>query len=374
MWGSVMENEPLENLDHYLKEMELPFQSPVVIALIREALAGPGDPPDIISRRIYQIAGAILPGKEAPLLFEQLIFDLYKSEKRDFRPDEDAEVAPLRGKNLDLIDRWMQLSDFLNEEEQKSLDGNNEIQLEMRELMGFLHSLMDRLNHPGDENSESLQELGFLLDQSERVFSRFMDQVEELINPHAAAMKKAANEDSLLVLRVDLKDAGCPVWRKIRVPAFLTLHQFHQVLQKVMGWWDLYDHSFDQAGSFWGESAEEDDNIVYQDESECLLRTLLNEEDDLLHYRYDLPEGWHHIIRVEEVLDGDGSTEPVCLDGKGSCPPEDCGGPEGFRMLLASLKPDASPELKEDFSWVGDFDPDCFNRDEVNRELKSLLL
>ncbi len=367
-----MTDEQLHKLDHYLQKMELPFRSSVVIALIREALAGAGDPPDIISRRIYQIAGTVLPGSEEPLLFEQLVFDLYKDVKKAFDQDEDSTFAPMRGKILDLIDKWMQLSDFLNEEEQKALTGNREIQLEMGELMTFLHSLLDRLNSPEQESPDSAKEVSFLLDQSQEVFGRFMGQVEEMLNPHTSRSSDTAVAAKSLVLRVDLKEAGNPVWRKIRVSSDVTLGQFHLLLQKAMGWWDLYDHSFEQAGEFWGVSAEEDDSIIYQDENETLLGTLLTEEDDLLHYRYDLPEGWHHTVRVDEVLE-ESDSAPVCLDGRGACPPEDCGGPEGFRLLLASLKPDAPVDLKEDFAWVGDYNPDLFDKDAVNQEMKNVI-
>ncbi|OQY32372.1 MAG: hypothetical protein B6241_11105 [Spirochaetaceae bacterium 4572_59] len=369
-----MTEEKLNNLNHYLQEMELPFASTVVIALIRDALAGAGDPADIISRRLYQIAGVVLPGDNDPLLFEQLIFDLYKDVQASFDKEEDETFAPLRSRIMDLIDKWLQLSDFMNEEEQKELQRNNEIQAEMEKLLTFVQSLLERLNHPEDETPDSVKELSFLLDQSESVFGRFMGQVEEMLNPHMSHNGECGDE-SILILRVELKESGHPVWRKIRVSGQLTLGQFHLVLQKVMGWWDLYDHSFEQAGSFWGSSAQEDDGIVYQDEGECILNSLLNEEDHMLHYHYDLSEGWHHIIRVDEVQDGcdTPSLGPVCQDGKGACPPEDCGGPEGFRMILASLKPDAPSDLKEDFSWLGDFDPKKFDLDIVNKELSELV-
>ncbi len=369
-----MTDEQLHKLDHYLQELELPFRSSVVIALIRDALAGTGDPPDIISRRIYQIAGVILPGEEAPLLFEQLIFDLYKDVEKGFDKDEDSTFSPMRSRILDLLDKWMQLSDFLYEEEQNQLSGRDEIQLEMNELLKFLHSLLDRLNDPEHETPDSAKELSFLLDQSEEVFTRFMHQVEELLNPHTSVTPVEDGSEKILHLRVELKDAGHPVWREFTVSGLLPLSRFHLVLQKVMGWWDLYDHSFEQGGSFWGTSAEDDDSVIYQDEEECPVQSLLTEEDDMLHYCYDLPEGWHHVVLVQDALDASAGAAPRCLKGRGACPPEDCGGPEGFRMLLASLKPDAPADLKEDFAWVGDYDPDEFDADAVNEELGNLIL
>ncbi len=44
---------------------------------------------------------------------------------------------------------------------------------------------------------------------------------------------------------------------------------------------------------------------------------------------------WQHDIRLEQVLPLDlRKRYPVCTDGDGGCPPEDCGGPWGYRELL----------------------------------------
>ena len=229
-----MTEKQLHSLNHYLQDLELPFHYPVVTALIREALGGDGDPADIISRRIYQIAGAVLPGEDDPLLFEQLIFDLYKEVKADYNKEEDETFSPMRGRILDLIDKWMQLSDFLNEKEQLELSGNEEIQTEMDELMKFVQSLLERLNHPEKETPESARELSFLLDQSEEVFGRFMGQVEEMLNPQIHECS-GDSEGQTLVVRVEIKDAGHPVWREVRVPGNITLDRFHLILQKCNG-------------------------------------------------------------------------------------------------------------------------------------------
>ena len=48
-------------------------------------------------------------------------------------------------------------------------------------------------------------------------------------------------------------------------------------------------------------------------------------------YEYDLNIPWRHEVRIEDRLEPDvRKTYPVCTAGDGACPPEDCGGPEGF--------------------------------------------
>jgi hypothetical protein len=52
-------------------------------------------------------------------------------------------------------------------------------------------------------------------------------------------------------------------------------------------------------------------------------------------YEYDMGDFWHHDIRLERILPLDPrKTYPVCTDGAGDCPPEDCGGPWGYRTLM----------------------------------------
>lgn len=44
---------------------------------------------------------------------------------------------------------------------------------------------------------------------------------------------------------------------------------------------------------------------------------------------------WQHDIRLEQALPLAPSKQyPVCTGGEGDCPPEDCGGPWGYRALL----------------------------------------
>jgi len=60
---------------------------------------------------------------------------------------------------------------------------------------------------------------------------------------------------------------------------------------------------------------------------------------------------------------------PICIKGKRACPPEDCGGIWRYEELLAILQDPNHEEYKETLEWVGnDFDPEYFNKDEINFE------
>jgi hypothetical protein len=89
-----------------------------------------------------------------------------------------------------------------------------------------------------------------------------------------------------------------------------------------------------------------------------------------LWYEYDFGDGWQHELLLEEVLLGDESFQQICVAGKRCCPPEDCGGPQGFAELLTALQDANHPSHEEISEWVGDFAPESFSVDEINRRLR----
>ena len=72
---------------------------------------------------------------------------------------------------------------------------------------------------------------------------------------------------------------------------------------------------------------------------------------------------WEHALVIEKSPpDVEALSRPICTAGKRRCPPEDCGGPWGYRELLEVLADPAHPEHAERCEWLGeDFDPDDFN-------------
>jgi len=56
--------------------------------------------------------------------------------------------------------------------------------------------------------------------------------------------------------------------------------------------------------------------------------------------------------------------------GEMKCPPEDCGGVWGYAEMLEILKQPDHEEYESNLEWLGDeFDPEYFNKDEVNKWL-----
>jgi hypothetical protein len=101
------------------------------------------------------------------------------------------------------------------------------------------------------------------------------------------------------------------------------------------------------------------------------ISDFLNTEKQKIKYEYDFGDGWEHDVILEKILEPDPKMKyPVCIAGKMSCPPEDCGGAWGYADMLEILKNPEHPEFQEFIDWLGDeFDPEAFDKDEVNEML-----
>ena len=70
---------------------------------------------------------------------------------------------------------------------------------------------------------------------------------------------------------------------------------------------------------------------------------------------------------------GRGGPAPGCVGGEGACPPEDCGGPAGYKEVLYSLKHPEEPLSKEWLEWLGEgYDPNDLKLEKLNKALAKL--
>jgi hypothetical protein len=148
-------------------------------------------------------------------------------------------------------------------------------------------------------------------------------------------------------LRVTMREVEPRVERVIDVPAAITLDALHEVFQVALGWTDSHLHQFRTDDAAYAVPFEQwDDAETEVDERGVSLSSLPKS----FVYAYDFGDGWEHDI---EVL-GRGGDRPGCVGGEGACPPEDCGGPDGYTELLQALVEDRHPEHETMSAWVGD--------------------
>jgi len=189
--------------------------------------------------------------------------------------------------------------------------------------------------------------------------------------------KKTAVLPEIYQLKVTLLGTRPPIWRRLLVPANITLAQLHDVLQTAMGWEDGHMHEFSVGQRRIGRPNPEDDRLMgmpaVESERTVRLSGILGRVGSKAIYTYDFGDSWEHSLLLEKRLPVDPNTAyPVCTDGRLACPPEDCGGIPGFYDLVEALSDPSHERHEEMLDWIGEFDPQAFSVESVNRMLTPL--
>lgn len=170
-------------------------------------------------------------------------------------------------------------------------------------------------------------------------------------------------------LKVSLREAKPPIWRRLLVKDNTSLHRLHRIIQDAMGWQNCHLYHFDTGEIRYTEYF--DDDFIDDAEkpaSSTRLGDLDLQDGDVLWYLYDFGDGWLHEVLVEEISPVERSAEyPRCLAGRRACPPEDCGGIYGYDRMLSALRSKSNPERREYLEWLGkDWDPNEFNQEATD--------
>lgn len=186
-------------------------------------------------------------------------------------------------------------------------------------------------------------------------------------------MKKNNKESkSLYQIKVTLVGSKPPIWRRLIVKDNTRLDQLHSVLQVAMGWFNSHLHQYRVGNSYIG-IPDQDIDIDVTDEQMVYLQDIISNVKDNFVYEYDFGDGWEHKIVLEKKLPLDSSESPVVIKGKKACPPEDCGGIWGYSDFLAAIQDPKHEEHEEMLEWVGgEFDPDEFDMNFINKKLNEL--
>ena len=182
--------------------------------------------------------------------------------------------------------------------------------------------------------------------------------------------KNTNNTRSIYQIKVTLRHVTPPVWRRILVGADTRLGELHDILQDVMGWEYAHLHDFRVGQDSYGEPNPDYPGDL-KNERSVRLDKIAGQGSSFI-YDYDFGDGWEHDLKIEKILPVDlGTDYPVCIDGQGACPPEDCGGPYGYTRMLEVFNDPGNEEHEEIVEWLGEeFDAEAFDADAVNRLLQ----
>jgi len=175
-----------------------------------------------------------------------------------------------------------------------------------------------------------------------------------------------------------MKDIDPPIWRRILVPEKYSFWDLHVAVQDAMGWLDYHLHLFRL-----GYKRENDVDLIgipdddpFEGEPETLpgweipISDFFRELGKVAEYEYDFGDGWQHEVLFEGMLLKEKNKKyPKCIGGERACPPEDCGGVDGYYRLLEIFKDSSNEEYEEMVSWLGKkYDADDFDAGKVKFE------
>ncbi|HEY5858415.1 MAG TPA: plasmid pRiA4b ORF-3 family protein [Aldersonia sp.] len=219
----------------------------------------------------------------------------------------------------------------------------------------------------------SIEELMQLLGADGSAFERALETIGQRPAPKLPPKRKKADGPApVYQIKVNLVGAKPPIWRRLEVPAGITLAKLHDVIQIAFGWEGYHMHAFETR---YGTFGVPDPELGHKSEKPVALEQVADGEKAKIRYTYDFGDGWDHDIVVEKVLDREPKTRyPRCTAGRRATPPEDCGGIGGYEELVEILADPAHPEHEDKLEWLGlesgaEFDPARFDAGEVNEVL-----
>ena len=180
-------------------------------------------------------------------------------------------------------------------------------------------------------------------------------------------------------LRIGLADMPRPVMRRIEVPLAIHLDDLHLVFQHAMGWENRHPYEFRVGEDVAYGHVEPKRRIERRlSAANATLGDLCRHLSKNLtfEYIYDFRDEWVHRVRLQGIGETDPETTyPHLLSATRRCPPEDCGGPWGYRRFLESVAPlyrTSNPVPREE--WEEDFDPNLVDEELIRQYFEQIAL
>jgi hypothetical protein len=194
----------------------------------------------------------------------------------------------------------------------------------------------------------------------------------------ATETKKDDKPAPSYVLHISIAFSDPLIWRRVQVPGNFTLAQFHDIIQKSMGWRDSSMHQF-MVGKISYEPTMKSNKPRESkrfDEHKYKLHTLEEGMRFMFTYLYGAGEGWEHVIQLEEIIAPERELKhSILLAGERACPPEEVGDIHEYQQLLAAFETPGSKNegrLRE-ITGRPDFSPDHFDLQAAKRAVSTVV-
>ena len=276
--------------------------------------------------------------------------------------------------------------------ELKLSEGQRRTILKYAELPAHLSERLEANRTEAKGTQFTLDELDELLDHLEtsvyrakgnekQKVLRIVEKVSELLGStidldEISEQRLPKKMNTVFQIKVTLMGIAPLVWRRIQTQD-CTLAELHDLLQVTMGWEFEHLYRFIIGGVEYAdlEMASQEDA---QDACDTNLSEILPARNrrPRFDYEYDFGDQWMHQLVVEERFPPEqGVKYPICVAGQRACPPEDCGGPWGYPDFVEEISNPDHRRHDEMLEWVGgEFDPERFDLESVNKKLRRMRI
>ncbi|MBD3267778.1 hypothetical protein GF373_14000 [bacterium] len=179
---------------------------------------------------------------------------------------------------------------------------------------------------------------------------------------------------NIFQLKISLLGSDPLIWRTVHVQPDDTLMELHDIIQIVFDWDELHLWKFDVNDAEYSvpDFLSEEEENPFEDASQMTLAEVFKKTGVKILYTYDFGDNWEHEVVLEKKVEKNPEQiYPICIDGAMAPPPEDIGGIPGYQQNLEILNNPKDAQYEEVQEWMGeDFDPQAFDKDAINEELK----
>ena len=183
-------------------------------------------------------------------------------------------------------------------------------------------------------------------------------------------LPKQSNTTNIYQLKISIKGAKPPIWRRVLIEDDLTYRGVHYIIQNIFEWNN--SHLFEFVSSTRRYTDLDDDfmDSIGESVDKFTIGDDLKEIGDKIEYIYDFGDHWEHEVKLEDILEKkEHESYPKCIKGKGEGPLENIGGIWAYNEMLKAYKA-GDKERLEEFCLEDDFELFEFDIDEVNARLR----
>ena len=151
-------------------------------------------------------------------------------------------------------------------------------------------------------------------------------------------MKNTSSSFQRIVLRAILNDVSPIMARVFSIADDLEITDLHDVFLSMLGWQQ-------DLGFILRVHGQEFNSYQRRMRGKRLCDFQLRRQEKTLYICNTL-NLWEWEMRVLDIQEGSPEDrDPKCLEGRGAAPPEHCGGPRGYRLMLKRQA--AGPQLSD---------------------------